>query len=550
MSQTENHRPKEQQPEKQQPEKQETETEIGGPYARYVLFILLIVYVFNFIDRQILSILAEEIKADLGIGDAEIGFLYGTAFAIFYAVFGIPLGRLADTWVRKNLIAIGLMFWSAMTALSGTARSFTMLAVYRIGVGIGEASASPAAYSMLADYFPPKQRATVAGIYSSGVYIGAGIGIFLGGLILDTWHDAYPDPSTSPFNLKGWHVAFFAVGIPGILMSFWVATIKEPIRGISEGLVTPKHPTPFREAWKEMQALTPLINLVGLYRNGPGLKAVLFNIVGLFVVVAVSYALVVSTGDLAQWIALGIGVYVAFSWVQNLRYSDPATFHMMFGSRTFVFAICGFPFITFVTYGLGFWGTPYVQRAFGVSPSEAGTVMGLCLALGGWIGVTLGGYLGDRLRHRSVLGRYHVVFVSFALCVPTALGFTLTENKIVAYFSYFFLSVVSPMWVGCAISTINDLVMPRMRAIASAFYIMMLTFVGLALGPYSIGLASDLFVANGYSDATALRYAMILGLGALIPAAINTVISSKALPIDEETRLDRARALGELPDSD
>ena len=141
-----------------------------------------------------------------------------------------------------------------MTALSGTARSFGALAAFRIGVGIGEASASPAAFSMLADYFSPKQRATVSGIYASGVYIGAGIGIFLGGLILDSWHSVYPDPESSPFNLRGWHVAFFAVGLPGILLAIWVATIREPVRGISEGLVTPPHPAPFREAWKELQA--------------------------------------------------------------------------------------------------------------------------------------------------------------------------------------------------------------------------------------------------------------------------------------------------------
>ena len=127
----------------------------GSPnYGRYVLFVLIIVYIFNFIDRQILSILAEEIKLDLGIGDAEIGFLYGTV-AIFYAVFGIPLGRLADVWNRKKLISIGLSFWSAMTALSGFAQNFGHLAVCRF-VGIGEASATPAAFSMISDYFRPR----------------------------------------------------------------------------------------------------------------------------------------------------------------------------------------------------------------------------------------------------------------------------------------------------------------------------------------------------------------------------------------------------------
>src|SRR5262245_61060278 len=150
--------------------------EVGGRYAKYVLGVLVVVYVFNFVDRQILSILAEDIKADLSLSDAQIGFLYGTAFAVFYAVFGIALGRLADLWVRKSLIAIGLTFWSVMTALSGTARSFASLAVFRFGVGIGEASATPAAFSILSDYFPARVRATVLAIYSSGVYIGAGVG--------------------------------------------------------------------------------------------------------------------------------------------------------------------------------------------------------------------------------------------------------------------------------------------------------------------------------------------------------------------------------------
>ena len=133
--------------------------DVGGTYARYVLGVLVVVYVFNFIDRQILSILAEEIKADLNISDGDIGFLFGTAFAVFYAIFGIPLGRLADLWVRKSLISVGLFFWSGMTALSGTAQSFGQLAMYRFGVGIGEASATPAAFSMLSDYFAPRVRA-------------------------------------------------------------------------------------------------------------------------------------------------------------------------------------------------------------------------------------------------------------------------------------------------------------------------------------------------------------------------------------------------------
>ena len=188
----------------QAPEKDQKEArKAGGWYAHYVLFVLVIVYVFNFIDRNILSILSQEIQKDLGVSDAEMGFLYGTVFAVFYAVFGIPLARFADVYVRKNLISVGLMFWSAMTALSGFAKSFPQLALFRIGVGVGEASASPAAFSMLSDYYAPKVRATVLAIYSSGVYIGGGIGLFLGGFVMEAWDATYVVQSEAPMGIRG-----------------------------------------------------------------------------------------------------------------------------------------------------------------------------------------------------------------------------------------------------------------------------------------------------------------------------------------------------------
>ena len=179
---------------------QDNYPEIGGKSAKKALVLLVIVYIFNFVDRQILSVLAEDIKADLNISDSDLGFLFGTAFAVFYSIFGIPLGKLADVWSRKNLLSLGLASWSIMTALSGTAKTFTALSVYRFGVGIGESSASPASYSILSDYFSPKVRSTILSIYSSGVYLGAGIGLFLGGWILQLWTNAFPEISNAPFE--------------------------------------------------------------------------------------------------------------------------------------------------------------------------------------------------------------------------------------------------------------------------------------------------------------------------------------------------------------
>ncbi len=517
---------------------------VGGRYAGYVTIVLVIVYIFNFVDRQIITILAEEIKADIGISDAQIGFLYGTAFAVFYAIFGIPLGKLADTWTRKNLIAIGLGFWSLMTALSGTARSFTALASYRVGVGIGEASATPAAFSMLSDYFSPRLRATVLAIYSSGIYIGAGVGIFIGGWVVDGWDQMYPEPATAPFGLKGWQAAYLTVGIPGLLMALWVYTLREPVRGQSEGLVTPPHPHPFRETWKELMSVLPPFTVITLAREQTSSAPVVRNLIGAAVVAAAAWALIVLTGDPEQWIALGIGTYAAFSWIQALSLRDAPAFAMMFGSRAFIYAAVGFPTISLVTYAFAAWAPPYFMRVHGIGAGEAGLVLGASYALAGLFGVTAGGVIADRLKERTGNARVYVGIGSVVLTAPTALGLLLTNDLIVAYIFNFLVSIFSSCWIGAAASTVNDLVMPRMRALASAFYLLMAT-VGLALGPYAVGEISDVLTAAGQAPAEALRTSLLASVALLaIPGVFLVLLRARLIP-EEANRLERARAAGE-----
>ena len=163
----------------------------GGWYRWYVLFVMMLVYAFNYIDRQIITILAPYLKADLRITDAQLGLLFGTAFALFYGLFGISLARLADGWSRVKTLAIGLSFWSGMTALSGFSSNFGQLGVARIGVGVGEASATPAAVSLLGDYFDRRIRGTVLALYSVGVYIGAGLSLMIGGSVVVAWTNAF-----------------------------------------------------------------------------------------------------------------------------------------------------------------------------------------------------------------------------------------------------------------------------------------------------------------------------------------------------------------------
>ncbi|MFU8815257.1 MAG: spinster family MFS transporter [Pseudomonadales bacterium] len=208
---------------------------------RYALGVLVVVYTFNFIDRQILSILLEPIKQDLGLSDTQLGLLTGFAFAAFYATLGIPIARYADRSNRRNLIAWALALWSGMTAVSGFAQNFWHLLLARIGVGVGEAGCSPPAHSIIADYYPAHRRATALGIYSLGIPVGILFGFLAGGWINEFF---------------GWRVAFFVVGVPGIALAVVVRfSMREPRRGMAEGrTVTSEQPgimETFRYLWEK-----------------------------------------------------------------------------------------------------------------------------------------------------------------------------------------------------------------------------------------------------------------------------------------------------------
>jgi MFS family permease len=204
------------------------------------------------------------------------------------------------------------------------------------------------------------------------------------------------------------------------------------------------------------------------------------------------------------------------------------------------------PCLAFVTYGIGFWGAPFMIRMHGVSASQVGTFLGLGAALGGWIGVTFGGVLSDLLKRRFVNGRLVIILAVPILSTPFAYAFVTTENVITAYVCSFFFSMFSPMSIGPAATTLNDLLLPRMRALSSAFYIMMITFIGLALGPYLIGYVSDGITSSGADSGEALERSMIYALGMFGIASVFILGAFKFLPRDEATRIERARAAGEV----
>lgn len=478
-------------------------------YSWYTLSILVVCKLFNYLDRNILSILAEELKLDLGLSDAQIGFLYGTAFAVFFAVFGIPFGRLADAWVRKNLIAWGLLSWSVMTALSGTARSFFSLAGYRIGVGVGESTLAPSAYSMLVDLFPPRLRATALALYSSGTTIGAGVGFFLGGWILDTWNAAYPDGS-APLGLRAWQVAFLAVGLPGVVMALLVFSLREPVRGQQDAVPVPPSSEP--HPWREFATVIPPLTLVNLWHAGAGVKGLAINLGVATGLGAVAWQMTSRLGEMAQWSALAIGLYSGFSWVQSLRLRDPETFRCIFRSRAYLYATVGFAGLAFVTNGIAFWTAPFLLRAYDTTPTRVGLMMAVGSIVGGFIGMTIGGVLSDRLKARRPTGRVDMGLISAALGVPLYFMMVHAPSLNLAFVFFMMLIASASIWLGPGAASSTELVPAKMRSTSAAVYLYVALYLGFGSGPYTVGKVSDLLAAAGQEPDQSLGNAMLLSL--------------------------------------
>ena len=200
-------------------------------YAWYVVFVLLIAQMFSFLDRMIMGLLVGPIRESFAISDTQYSLLAGLAFSLFYAVMGLPLARIADLGNRRNLISAGIAVWSFMTALCGLAHGYWTLFAARVGVGVGEATLGPAAYSMIADYFPKSLLARALSVYMIGVTLGSGLAYMVGGAVVG--YVSNMDEIIVPVlgEMEGWQLTFFIVGVPGLLISILVATtVREPER--------------------------------------------------------------------------------------------------------------------------------------------------------------------------------------------------------------------------------------------------------------------------------------------------------------------------------
>lgn len=410
-------------------------------YRTYVLSMLVIVYIFNFLDRQIVTILAEPIRNDLGLNDTQIGLMTGLAFAAFYTVLGIPIARLADRANRVSIITAALVIWSGMTALCGTAQNFTQLLAARIGVGVGEAGCSPPAHSLIADYYPPEKRASALSIYALGIPIGSILGLLAGGWIAEFW---------------GWRVAFFVVGIPGVLLALLVkTTLIEPIRGMSDTKVAAgsQDQPPLRET------------LSTLLRN-----------------------------------------------------------------RTMLHIAMGGALTSFVGYGLGQWLPAYFIRIHQLGIAETATYFGLVLGVASAIGTFLGGNLADRLAKRDLRMYAWLPAFGVLLAFPFYFMAMLSNQPYVAIAIMVVPSLLNSLWLGPAFGTIQNLAPARMRAMASAMVLFILNIIGLGLGPFLVGVLSDLLSSSYGQDS--LRYAILIATGAYFWAGAHFLLAARTIRQD------------------
>lgn len=238
------------------------ETKPSLRYAWYVVGVLLLAYISSFIDRQILSLLVKPIKASFGITDTQMGILMGLSFAVLYTLVGIPIGLMADRMNRKRIISWGILVWSRMTVFCGIAGSYSLFFLARVGVGIGEAALSPAAYSIISDYFPKKKLATALSVYNMGIYLGSGLSILIGAALRTM---IGKDNAILPLigEVFSWQMIFFYIGLPGILIVFLVQTIKEPKRVEFESVKE----TAEKSSFKEIMAYFKANSRTFLYLN-------------------------------------------------------------------------------------------------------------------------------------------------------------------------------------------------------------------------------------------------------------------------------------------
>ncbi|MET0378229.1 MAG: MFS transporter [Spongiibacteraceae bacterium] len=506
-----------------------------GLYKYYALAVLLGVGMVNAADRQIMSVLTEAIKHDLQVDDAQIAFLFGTAFVTLYTLLGLPLARLADRMKRTHLLAGGLTLWAGMTAMGGVAPGFGLLATARFGVGIGEATANPVCHSLICDYFPRRRRAMALGTYLASMFLGGGLAAAIGGHILKVWPD-----SCSALQLcavKPWQAAFLIVGIPGLFLALLVWTLRNPVRGEIDGHpIVPPATGHWPAFFRDLASVVPFTCTWILWRDC-GARAAVRNMIYSGVLLAAAIYIGLLSGDRAQWLALFIAVNAILGWAQRTAIVDPALIRLTFLTPAFTLALMGFSIMGCIMGAASFWMIPFAIRTFHVDASTAGTLLGAAIGVSSIIGVIGGGAISDRWRAVDARG-YLWASIAALITLIVTLTVMLKMQTLHTYaIALFVFNAASISWSGAAAAYAQDLVLPRMRATTAAVFALTITLVVMAIGPYAAGKIGG---ATGSLSEGLFR---LMALGPV--ALLFFWLAARLFPAAETSKFERAAAAGE-----
>jgi len=524
--------------------------------AGYALTLVALTNTLSLLDRNILAILAPRIKHDIGIGDAEMGLLYGTVFALFYALFSLPLGRLADGWLRSRLLSITLAFWSVATALAAVAHGFALLAVSRLGVGIGEGAAQPAGISLVMDRYAKPRRGFAMAVIAAAIALGLGGSSALGGVAADWW-DHLHEGGTAPHALTGWQFAFLVAALPGFILAALLWRLPEPHRGRLDGIESPPDPRPFHASLALLAAVTPGSNWFALAGRRAGARYWSLNLVATIAVMVVAVVLTRVTsalsprpplhfGSLAvsphalQWSVVGFGALVVVNLLQRLSLADRPTFACLTRSPALLLCLAVAALQMMINYGTMGFTPSFLMKHYGLSPAATGLQFGLLAAALGIIGPMIAGPLSDRMNARFPgAGRAYVTLVSLGVSPLIAIWVYHAPHPAAFYTRFVLYSLVLTAWYPPLYAIMFEQVLPRMRGITASLYLIVYTLFGIGIGPFVVGMIAD---ANGGNLAAA-----ILAINWVAPAIVVMLVAlARRVQRDEAGLIERARRGGEI----
>jgi MFS family permease len=430
-------------------------------YKRAVLGTLVLVYTLNFVDRTIVGIIGQPMKESLGITDNQLGLLGGLAFALLYTILGVPIARLAERISRVNIMAVCITIWSAFTALCGIAPNFAVMMAMRVGVGIGEAGCSPPAHSLISDYYEPKRRASALSVYAFGIPLGGMLGAIFGGLIA---------------QYLNWRMAFFIVGIPGVLVALALKLIvKEPPRGHSEIEARPALP----------EDVTP--------EEAPPAPA----------------------RTLAEEIAYEVRELAAVAG-------------RIFGTWSFLNMALGVMLASFAGYGAGAFSSPYFIRTFGLGLALVGVLFGIIGGVSSGAGTLVGGFATDWMSKRSAAWYALVPGIGLAVALPIyLLAFTRTDWRAAAWI-LLLPGIFQYTYLGPTFGVIQNAFEARRRATATAVLFLFLNLIALGGGPPFTGWLIDQFAQFNFTHPGA--HSVVQSLGRIVSGEGSGSLFSQLCP--------------------